>query len=77
MGLSRQGYWSGLSYPPTGDLPHPGIESTSLKSPALAGRFFTISATWEVLSYSIKQSEMCPKTIAKVFIYVRRYYEDT
>ena len=32
---------------PTGDLPHPGIESTSPKSPALAGRFFTVSATWE------------------------------
>ena len=47
MGLSRQGYWSGLSYPPTGDLPHPGIESTSLMSLALAGGFFTVSPTWE------------------------------
>ena len=28
-------------------LPDPGIESMSLKSPVLAGRFFTISATWE------------------------------
>ena len=27
-----------------GDLPHPGIESASLISPALAGRFFTTSA---------------------------------
>ena len=47
MGLSRQGYWSGLSYLPTGDLPHLGIKSTCLKTPALAGRFFTISDTWE------------------------------
>ena len=29
------------------DLPNPGIESTSLMSPALAGRLFTTSATWE------------------------------
>ena len=29
--------------------PDPGIESTSLMSPALAGRFFTTRATWEAL----------------------------
>ena len=27
----------------------PGIEPTSLESPALAGRFFTTTATWEAL----------------------------
>ena len=47
MGFSRQEYWSGLPYPPPGDLPNPGIEPASLTSPALAGRFFTTSATWE------------------------------
>ena len=41
MGFSRQEYWSGLPCPPPGDLPNPGIEPTSLTSPALAGRFFT------------------------------------
>ena len=41
MGFSRQGYWSGLSFPSPGDHPDPGIEPTSLASPALAGRFFT------------------------------------
>ena len=29
------------------DLPNPGIELASLTSPAIAGRFFTPSATWE------------------------------
>ena len=29
------------------DLPGLGLKSASLKSPALAGRFFTTSATWE------------------------------
>ena len=41
LGLFRQEYWSGLPCPPPGDLPNPGIESTSPVSPALAGGFFT------------------------------------
>ena len=38
MAFPRQEYWSGLPFPPPGDLPDPGIEPAS---PALAGRFFT------------------------------------
>ena len=30
-----------------GDLPNPGIELTSLMSPAMAEGFFTTGATWE------------------------------
>ena len=45
MGFSRQEYWNGLPLPPPGDLLEPGIEPTSPVSPALAGRFFTTSAT--------------------------------
>ena len=41
MGFSRQKYWSELPFPIPGDLPNPGIQSVSLVSPALAGRFFT------------------------------------
>ena len=41
LGFSRQEYWSGLSCPPSGDLPSSGTEPVSLTSPALAGRFFT------------------------------------
>ena len=48
VGFSRQEYWSGLPFPLTGDLPEPGIEPASLRSPILAGRFFTTSATQEV-----------------------------
>ena len=47
MGFFRQEYWHGLPCPPPGDLPNPGIEPTTLRSPALAGGFFTTSATWE------------------------------
>ena len=42
-------YWRGLPCPSSGDLPDPGIEPTSLMSPAFAGEFFTMSATWEDL----------------------------
>ena len=45
--FSRQEYWGGFLCPPPGDLPDPGIKLTSLMSPALAGRFFATSATWE------------------------------
>ena len=41
MGFSGQEYWSGLPFPSPGDLPEPGIELSSLVSPALGGRFFT------------------------------------
>ena len=41
MGLSRQEYWSGLSFPSPGDLPNLGIKPESFTSPALAGGFFT------------------------------------
>ena len=36
-----------VACPPPGDLPNPGIEPMSLMAPALAGRFFTTSASWE------------------------------
>ena len=47
MGFSKQEYWSGLPCPSPGDLPNLGIEPASLTSPALAGGFFTTSATWD------------------------------
>ena len=47
MGFSRQEYWSGLSCLPPGDPPDLGIKPASLTSPALAGKFFTTSPTWE------------------------------
>ena len=47
MGFARQEYWSRLPCPPPEDLPDPGTKPPSLTSPALAGRLFTIRATWE------------------------------
>ena len=41
MDFSRQEYWSGLAFPPSGDRPDLGIVPSSLLSPALVGGFFT------------------------------------
>ena len=53
MEFSRQVYWSGLPFPPAGDLPDPVIEPISLASPALSGGFFTTSTTWQAV-YVVK-----------------------
>ena len=46
-GFSRQEYWTGFPCPPPGGLSEPGIEPTSLTSPALIGGFFTCSTIGE------------------------------
>ena len=65
MGFSRQEYWRGLPFPTPGDLPVPGIEPDSA-SPALAGRLFTSSATWETVQ-SLSRVRLCetPWTAAR------------
>ena len=40
MGFFSQEYWSGLSFPPSGDLPDPGNETASPVSPALQADSF-------------------------------------
>ena len=49
--FSRQEYWSGLSFPPPGDLPNPGIKQTHVSCVSCISRwiffFFNHSAPWE------------------------------
>ena len=52
-GFSMQEYCSGLLCLSPGDLPNSEIKGAS---PALAGRFFTTSTTWEALQLCIKAS---------------------
>ena len=40
MGFSQQEYWSGLLFPPPGDLPDLGIKPASPAAAALAGGCF-------------------------------------
>jgi len=64
----RQEYWRGFPFPIPGDLPDPRIKVRSLMSPALAGGFFTTSATWE--------SQHCGRELKKkkyIYIYIYIY----
>ena len=45
-----------VAFPSPGDLPDPGIQPTSLMSPALACGFFTTSATWDAIIITIIKS---------------------
>ena len=42
MGFPRQEYWSGLPFPPPGDLPYPGMETDA---PALQVDFFLLESS--------------------------------
>ena len=53
MGFSRQEYWSGLPFPPPGDLPDSGIKPISLVPPAVAGGVFITSTPWEAPVFSL------------------------
>ena len=46
-GILQAGLQEWVAYAPPGDLPNLGVEPKSLRSPALAGEFFTTSTTWE------------------------------
>jgi len=35
LGFSREEYWSGLPFPPPGDLPNSGVKPVSAVAPAL------------------------------------------
>ena len=67
-----------VAMPSSRDLPDLGIEPTSLTTPALAGRFFTIRVTWEVYIGLAKitqfnnrrdsfQSQVCPTSESELF----------
>ena len=56
MGFSRQEYWSGLPFPPSGDRPNPRMELASPTSNALKGLLYPLSY-WE---RSHKRSMLLP-----------------
>ena len=62
IGLSRQEYWSGLPFPPPGNLPDPGIEPASLTSPTGAGGFFTtVTCAWSLIVFhSLRHHRLYP-----------------
>ena len=58
-----------------GDLPGPGIEPISLMSPALAGGFFTTSATWA--SYYMDTSQIGLRPTCMTLFNFNYVFEDT
>ena len=60
MGFSRKEYWSGLPFPPPGDLPDPVIKPMSPVSPAQAGRFFITVPSGK------PQSQIIPDSVSGV-----------
>ena len=65
MGFSRHEYWSGLSCPPPGDLPDPGIKPASHMSPALVGGFFTTAVPGKPIlppAHYISDLDVSPRT---------------
>ena len=63
MGSPRQEYWSGLPFPPPGDLLDPAIEPTFLASPALADESLYHRATWEAHLPILHMWELRPSVI--------------
>ena len=53
VGFSRQEYWRGLPFPPSGDLPDAEIKPTSPASPTLSGGFFTTELLGKLHTYYI------------------------
>ena len=73
MGFSRQGYWSGLSCPPPGLHPNPGVKYSSL---ALAGEFFTPEPPGKsfVLVHNCQlRCKIFPKTLMSHLIPFEKY----
>ena len=48
MGFSSQEYWSGLPFPPPGDLSDPEIEPTSPVSPAMQSDSLPAELSWKL-----------------------------
>ena len=58
MGFPRREYWSGLPFPPPGDLPDLGIEPRSPASPALQVVFFFFFFAAELPGSPIRNIEL-------------------
>ena len=69
--FSRKEYWSGLPFPSPRDLPGQG-SNPHLLSPAVAGRFFTTSSSWEAHSRSLSgiiSLHIQNKNFTRVYMY--------
>ena len=76
MGFSRQEYWSGLTFPSSGDLLDPGIKPKSPESPALQVAPLllslkgsqTVSSVCLHCSFTPKRVSLIPLSISTLLI---------
>ena len=60
LGLSRQGYWSGLPFPTSGDFSDPGVQTLgSCSGSCITGRFFTAGPLGELVR-KYRRVCLCP-----------------
>ena len=74
MGFSRKEHQSGLSFPPSGDLTNPGIESASFTSPALQADSLLLSHQKRRVSDTFQCNQyffyfISNGTIFKIFVF--------
>ena len=67
VGFPRQEYWSGLLFPPSGDLPDPGIAPAS---PALVGGFLTTESFYSLGSHKL---DVCKHPFIRESVVVKQY----
>ena len=66
MEFSEQEYWSGLPFPPPGDLLDPKIEDASSMSPSLASRLFTTKPPGDTIIQGGTYTLMLTATLFKL-----------
>ena len=65
LGFSMQEYWSGLPFPPPGDLPDPGVEPRSLMSHALQADSLPLELSGKPTKLLWTTQQMLPSFICK------------
>ena len=71
MGFPRRESWSGLPFPPPGDLPIPGSEPLTPVAPALACRFFTTEPPGKLLKPNWLSSYCVPDAKYLTILYLK------
>ena len=71
-GVLQAKIWRWLPCLPAGDLPDPEMETISLSS-ALAGEFFTTSATWEVPPSPYPAASLSLSLCLSRYVYICMY----
>ena len=59
MGFSRREHWSGLPFPPPGDLPDAGLKPVSPVAPALQAGFLPTEPQEQACNWHVNNDVLC------------------